>query len=257
MSDLQFLLACAISLTFGWVEAIYGDDAGSDAGSKSIVVVLLDLSADADEAVRLAAFSALARQPTTDELVSAFRRGLDDTNCGVQRIVLQELIRRRKVADDMLPRVVLALSEPSTADAARKYLLELGEDAVPALLTALEEKEPRLTVVNLLGDIKLGTHRQQIVSQLMFLVKDQDGKVRVAVVNALGKLADPYRDIDPRRLRYYEGLVRMNDANGDGVLTENEWKSLQFNAALADKDQDGQVTPRELASFSPEDKEGA
>lgn len=47
--------------------------------------------------------------------------------------------------------------------------------------------------------------------------------------------------------RYAERVVAQYDRNGDGVLSADEWQSLRGNAALADFDHDGTITPAELA----------
>jgi Ca2+-binding EF-hand superfamily protein len=56
--------------------------------------------------------------------------------------------------------------------------------------------------------------------------------------------------VDPRYLNYYRGLVKKHDGNGDGVLTENEWKTMSRDYSTADTDGNGQITAEELTIWS-------
>lgn len=47
-------------------------------------------------------------------------------------------------------------------------------------------------------------------------------------------------------VRYAENLIRKHDANGNGVLDEQEWRGVGGNPLEADLNQDGTITPQEL-----------
>lgn len=47
-------------------------------------------------------------------------------------------------------------------------------------------------------------------------------------------------------LRYVEALIRKHDTDGDGVLSEHEWRGAAGNPQAADIDHDGIITPEEL-----------
>lgn len=47
--------------------------------------------------------------------------------------------------------------------------------------------------------------------------------------------------------RYAEKVVSQHDRDGDGVLSAEEWQTMRGNAAQADFDHDGKITPAELA----------
>jgi hypothetical protein len=47
-------------------------------------------------------------------------------------------------------------------------------------------------------------------------------------------------------LRYVDALIRKHDSEGDGVLSEQEWRGAAGNPQAADIDHDGIITPEEL-----------
>jgi Ca2+-binding EF-hand superfamily protein len=51
----------------------------------------------------------------------------------------------------------------------------------------------------------------------------------------------------PKYVKYAVGLIKRYDTNGDGVLTKDEWSSMTNDYSSADADQDGRITPTELA----------
>jgi hypothetical protein len=53
--------------------------------------------------------------------------------------------------------------------------------------------------------------------------------------------------VDPKTLKYVNGLVQKYDTNRDGVLTKDEWSSMSKSPEKADTDGDGKITPLELA----------
>lgn len=216
----------------------------------TIEAMLLEASADEDVDVRIAAFSAM--DPTTEKLVDVFRRALSDPSEVVRHVALRKLIERNEVTDDILRQ---ALRVPSTAFVVSKYLRKIGAPAVSLLLDAAKQNETKRLAAGLFGEIKLGEHREAVAQTLVILAKDQDAKVRAAAVESLGKLADPNYGIDINVLHYYEGFVRKYDTNGDGVLSQDEWKMLKEDPSAADVDDDDRITPAELARWHMKKKE--
>jgi Ca2+-binding EF-hand superfamily protein len=54
--------------------------------------------------------------------------------------------------------------------------------------------------------------------------------------------------IPPKFIKHAVGLIKKYDTNQDGVLTEDEWSSMTNDYSAADTDQDGRITPTELAA---------
>lgn len=52
--------------------------------------------------------------------------------------------------------------------------------------------------------------------------------------------------IDPRFVQYAQGLIKQNDANGNGVLEREEWSKLR-DPEESDRNKDGKITVDELA----------
>lgn len=249
--SLSWSICCC--LTLGILATSWG--AEEDADLPEIVSILLEATDDEDERVRLAAFSALTTQPKTEELQAAFRRGLKDPSHTIRRVALQQLYQWDAVTEEMSPMLIEFLAVPTTATLARKYLLEFGDKAVPDLLEAVKNVETKRHIAQMLGEIKLGKHRPAVAAALAGLAKDHDPNMRQTAIKSLGRLADPNRGIPPRYLQYYGAVIKKHDANGDGVLTADEWKTMPEDPSPADRDKDGRITPAELALWSSRKKE--
>ncbi len=50
-------------------------------------------------------------------------------------------------------------------------------------------------------------------------------------------------------VRYAQSLMKKYDRNGDGALTEDEWKNMSNNPQAADADHNGKVTVEELVNW--------
>jgi hypothetical protein len=55
--------------------------------------------------------------------------------------------------------------------------------------------------------------------------------------------------IDSRTLIYFQSVLKKSDANGDGVLTKDEWSSMSQDPTAADADADGKITVEEYAKW--------
>jgi hypothetical protein len=55
------------------------------------------------------------------------------------------------------------------------------------------------------------------------------------------------KEIDPRYLKYSHAFVAKYDADGDGVLTQDEWSKMSVDYSQADTNRDGRITPTEMA----------
>jgi Ca2+-binding EF-hand superfamily protein len=60
-------------------------------------------------------------------------------------------------------------------------------------------------------------------------------------------------NVSDRYVKFAVGVIKKYDKNGDGVLTEDEWKSMPDDRSQADTDQDGRLTPVELATAYSQD----
>ena len=56
--------------------------------------------------------------------------------------------------------------------------------------------------------------------------------------------------VDPKYLKYYQGLVRKYDKNGDGMLAPDECQSMTNDPRPADTDGNGLITAEELTIWS-------
>lgn len=242
------VICCALIVSFVIARPCFGQV--TTAELDTIEATLLEASADEEVDVRIAALSAM--DPTSEQLVGVFRGALSDPSEKVRHLALRKLIESNEVTDDILRQ---ALRVPITAYEVSKYLLKIGAPAIPLLLDATKEDERKLQAARLFGEMKLGEHREAVVQALIVLARDQDAKVRAAAVKALGILADPNYGIDINLLHYYEGFVRKYDTNGDGVLSQDEWKMLKEDPSAADVDDDDRITPAELARWHMKKKE--
>jgi EF hand domain-containing protein len=59
----------------------------------------------------------------------------------------------------------------------------------------------------------------------------------------------PPAAVTPKLLRYAERIVRQHDANGNGHLEADEWRTLRGKPELADENHDGRITVEEMARY--------
>lgn len=62
-----------------------------------------------------------------------------------------------------------------------------------------------------------------------------------------GPGGDGNSDVSPAYVQYAVGVIKKYDNNRDGVLTSDEWKNMADDYSSADADEDGRLTPVELA----------
>jgi Skp family chaperone for outer membrane proteins len=55
------------------------------------------------------------------------------------------------------------------------------------------------------------------------------------------------KEVDPRLVKYCEAVVKRYDKNGDGFLASDEWSDSQRDYSTADTDDDGLLSPKEMA----------
>ena len=159
---------------------------------ESITTALISATEDTDEQVRYAAFAALKDQPQSDAIVATFRRGLNDNYLNTRVLALSKLVDFEGPTDKVLERLISAIEEDTElAPSARNLLAEIGEPAVPRVIKALDSKKVkvRLTVAEMLGSIRLGTHQRKAVSHLTTLLEDENRNVRITAINALKSIA--------------------------------------------------------------------
>ncbi len=68
-----------------------------------------------------------------------------------------------------------------------------------------------------------------------------------ATAQDLPAIEAPAGSVSSKVLRYAERIVRLHDANGDGQLDPDEWRSMQGRGAAADLNGDGRITIGEFA----------
>ena len=124
--------------------------------------------------------------------------------------------------DDEIMILIEALHDAVRKEQAIKQLVVLDERAVQPLITALSDKDQkvRVSVVEALG--KIG---EPVVQSLITALSDKDQKVRVSVVEALGKIGEPVVQPLITALSDDEIWIRSNAAKalggiGDGRAVE-------------------------------------
>jgi hypothetical protein len=219
---------------------------------ESITTALISATNDPDGDVRFAAFSALKDQPRADAIVQAFRRGLDDDNPNVRQLALTKLVDYEGPTDEVLKRLISAIVQPELVGTASRLLTKIGEPAAPRLLEALksDKASEKLAVVDILGNLPLGKHRKEAVTEVTTVLKDEDRDVRIGAIDALKRMAaSQFGKLDAQYLKSVVGIIARYDANKDGILTENEWSRMRSDVSSADQDKDGRLTPQELAWY--------
>jgi Ca2+-binding EF-hand superfamily protein len=104
--------------------------------------------------------------------------------------------------------------------------------------------------VEILGSARLGKHRDTAVAATISMLKDADPQLRIAAIGTLRRIASAaFGTVDERTMQFARRIFSRNDANNDGFLTEEEWKTTSFGASLSDvdSDQDGRITVEEIA----------
>ena len=219
---------------------------------ESITTALISATNDPDGDVRFAAFSALKDQPRADAIVQAFRRGLEDANPNVRQLALTKLVDYEGPTDEVLERLISAISLPELAGTASQLLTRIGEPAVPRLLKAMksDETSEKMIVVGILGQLDLGTHRKETVTEVTAVLHDEDRDVRIGAIDALKRMAaSQFGKVNAIYLKYAVGIIAKYDANKDGVLTDDEWSKMNQDVSSADQDKDGRLTPQEFAKY--------
>ena len=162
--------------------------------TESIISALMEVTSDANEGVRYAAFSALKRQPRSDQLVELFWRGVDDDNLQIRGVSLEKIVELEGPTDKVLERLVLLTNKGLTADdrqlaeKARLHLISIGAPAIPHLIDAIKKDETSLYAMSALGAIPLGEHRATVTKQLTALLKSEDSNARQVAVQVLASI---------------------------------------------------------------------
>jgi hypothetical protein len=241
-----------------------------------IISSLIEVAADADAQVRIAAFEALKIQPGSEQLLELFWRGLEDDDQRIRAISLDRVVELEGPTEKVLKRLILlANARLVTTDdmemrrLLQSHLISIGAPAIPYLIDALKEDHARYVAIAALGKLPLGEYQATVAAQLTALLKSDNKEVRLAAVQSLQNImiAEAKREtkaqasaaaqalaatggIDPRYIAYYIKLLQKYDSNSDGSLTKDEWIVMSKDPAAADTDQDGKITAVELAKWS-------
>ena len=104
--------------------------------TESIISALVEVTNDANEGVRYAAFNALKRQPRSEELVELFWRGLDDGFLQIRGVSLEKIVELEGPTDKVLERLILLTNK-------RRVAYTFGDDQdANAFLTRTEYRKP-------------------------------------------------------------------------------------------------------------------
>jgi|GEM_PF-1885915 len=138
-----------------------------------------------------------------------------------------------RLAEDQPP-VVLYAAAGLTA--------EHGAALVPTLLAAADESDDRFVKAAVFQSVEhiFAAEREQR------LRAQTDAAAKRPSVDELNALAEK-TNISRQAIEYAARIVKRNDRNGDGVLTEKEWTDMLVDPSPADTNQDGQITVEEYA----------
>ena len=159
----SLLVITCVVMAGGQEQASDGPQAaGEQSQMADIAEALLGATTDAEGDVRLTAFIELESQPRSDAIVEAFRRGLDDESPQIRQLALSKFVEFEGTTEEVMQRLITSLADPQLVNVAQKLLFQIGEPAVPPLLSALERDELKPSVAQILAQIKLGTRRKRL-----------------------------------------------------------------------------------------------
>jgi HEAT repeat protein len=182
------------------------------------------LSPDALPETRSAALRALALMPPDSKIRASLDLALDDPHPAVASAAVETAARLRRT--DLIPKLIDLLSQASLRQAVRQSLISFGEDAVPDLVQAMEQREwstdVRRHLPRVLGELCTSRSVEALVQGL----DDEDPWVRHGALEALRgirRLSPEIRPISANRLRTrlfdqisaYEELLAVENALRD------------------------------------------
>jgi HEAT repeat protein len=162
-----------------------------DGDEGAIAAVVAHLT-DPEAPVRRAAVRALAMmKPDRTKMIPMIAKLLEDSD---PQVAMRALTTIAESGDQAVPALIAALERPDSRYWACVALSEMGahaKDAVPGLIKALEDERPqvRLQAEVALGEI--GPPAKAAVPALIPLLTDKFEAVRSTAVFALGQIADP------------------------------------------------------------------
>ncbi len=147
------------------------------------------------------------------------------------------------------------------------------------LETRLAEDEPPVVLCAAAG--QTGEHGLALVPRLLEVAAESDDRyVKAAVFQAVERIFESDRPdrraaqnvaaakaagrmrsadeqnalaaqakISPQSFEYATRILKRNDSNGDGVLTQDEWSTMLVDPSPADTNQDGRITVEEYAAW--------
>jgi HEAT repeat protein len=154
-------------------------DLGEDAREASDVVVQVATS-DAAPSMRGAAMNAVPKIGDTETVVETLRKGLTDNEKSVQTVALAKLWAMEKDAAPAAKEIAtfFANDDKNLREKAIETLVRIGADSVPALITQLSDKTPRVREHALYTLGKMGSTARPALPQIEGCLKDEDKRVR-------------------------------------------------------------------------------
>jgi HEAT repeat protein len=215
-------------------------------GSPSGASALADLAKDAEPLVRAQAVFALGRLKVADDAsLKAIVGRLSDDDTQVRRAAVRALRMTEAPREAVRPLVVKLLNdaEPTIAMRALGALVEGGVEVVPALASALEEREARYWACLALGEI--GPQAKDAVPNLIKVLGDDRPEERVQATVALAEigpdakpaageliklLGDPFESV---RVTAAFALGRLGDESASEALQKCEAATDPFLSMMA------------------------
>jgi HEAT repeat protein len=137
--------------------------------------------------VRIAATSALrdGAPPDSAWVVRCCARGLEDRDARVRAGAARALERVGRAAAPLVPALIARLEDRFVQGPARRVIIGLGADAVPALIEALAKTEgtARFDLIDILGSLGAPA-----LSSLRHLLVSDRSALREAAISALGRM---------------------------------------------------------------------
>jgi HEAT repeat protein/S1-C subfamily serine protease len=157
---------------------------------KEAAPALAGVLKDPDPFVRRIALEALAKYgPDAKPAVAALRDVLHGKDKGLQLAALNVVVQLGEAGADVVPEVIEILAEPVLKETAVTALVKIGKPAIPALVEALRDNNPKIRAgaCRALGDIGPDAKTASTI-QLNGLQRDKDVDVRDAATDALRKI---------------------------------------------------------------------
>ncbi|HEY2837542.1 MAG TPA: HEAT repeat domain-containing protein, partial [Pirellulales bacterium] len=176
---------------------------------RAVDAIVKGLESDNAQLSRTAARALAEANFSPDAMTPAIRAALEELDPTVIEHVLLTLA---ELGDRAVPVLISAVKEPKMRDAAIRGLARIGppaKDAVQVLTTMLTDKNPQVIADAATALASIGPGSVSATSALTALLANPDADVRGAATNALGTIGPPAKGAVPALLKQITGQDPM------------------------------------------------